>query len=163
MTASINNKLESSIFKTNLEKLGLQDPIDTVQDGLDSLSAALNASFVLYAIGVGASGLLILLSLVMLFKPSTILSLLAIATAGIGFLALMLASIVITIVQNKTVETINDKGKKVGLEAYKGGKYHSLTWTSVAVLFIAFIVLIVGWFKDRKQRKSAKAAEFPEK
>lgn len=65
----------------------------------------------------------------------------------------MIASIVVTIVQNKAAKGINKFTDKVGIEAYKGGKYLALTWTSVAFMGVAAAVCVGDFLRDRRSKK----------
>lgn len=74
----------------------------------------------------------------------------------------MIASIAVTIVQKKAAKTINKFSDKVGIEAYKGGKYLALTWTSVAFMGVAALLCFGVCIKDRKTGRSGPSG-YPKK
>ncbi|CAG8978570.1 hypothetical protein HYALB_00010534 [Hymenoscyphus albidus] len=156
LVGPIDQKLMASPLKTNLSRLNFPDDI---QEGLDALSTALNVTFVLYCIGIAAAGLVILLSLASFFSGNRLLTTINISLASISFLALLIASIAVTVVQKKATKTINKFSEKVGIEAYRGGKYLALTWTSVAVMGVAAAVCVLGCCTERRRR----SREFSEK
>lgn len=72
--------------------------------------------------------------------------------ASISFLALLIASIIITVVQIKAVDLINKYGNDIGVYAYKGGKYLALTWAAVALMFLAKMAWVVEFCVGRARR-----------
>jgi hypothetical protein len=153
--APINQELAQApdigLGKLDISKLGIADDL---QDGLNNLSTALNVTFVLYAIGIASAGLCILLSLLCIFLSLPLLALLDLFLAALSFLTLLLSSIIITVVGKKAAHLINKFGNKAGLHADRGGKYLALTWSSVAVMGVASIVLGGLWVLMRRERKS---------
>lgn len=67
---------------------------------------------------------------------------------SLSLLSLLVASAITTIVQTEAVGIINKYGNGIGVYAYKGGKYLILTWTAVAVMFLAGAVEIVAGRKN---------------
>lgn len=120
----------------------------------------MDASFVLYAIGIAAAGLAILTALVAFFlHGSQLISLGNWGLASIAFFALLIASVIVTVVQNKATGIINKHGNHIGVYAYKGGKYLILTWVSVAVMFLA----MTAWVMEFCVGRHKKGREYTEK
>jgi hypothetical protein len=144
---------ELSIGKYHLNLSDIDWPSD-IQDGLDALNAALDATFILYAIGIAAAGLAILASLVaLLLHGSRLVSFGNWGLATLSFLALLIASIIITVLQAKATNLINKYGNDIGVYAYKGGKYLTITWVSVAVMALAAISWVVEFWVGRKNKR----------
>jgi heme/copper-type cytochrome/quinol oxidase subunit 2 len=124
-----------------------------IQDGLNALNTALDATFVLYAIGIAAAGCAILASLVALFlHGSRLISFGNWGLATISFLALLIASIIVTVVQSKATKLINKYGNEIGAYAYKGNKYLVLTWVAVAVMFLAMLAWVAEFCVGKRNR-----------
>jgi hypothetical protein len=79
--------------------------------------------------------------------------------ATISFTALLVASIIITIVQSKATKLINKHGNDIGVYAYKGEKYLILTWVAVAAMFLAML----AWVGEFCVGKRNKGREYTEK
>ena len=138
---------------------------DQIQDGLDALNAAMDATFILYCIGIAAAGLAIIASAVAVFlHGSRMVSLGNWGLAAISFLALLISSIIVTIVQKKASDVINKYGNDVGVYAYKGGKYLTITWVSVAAMLVALTCWTIEFCIGRRNNKreyTEKAARHP--
>ncbi|TVY71176.1 hypothetical protein LSUE1_G009092, partial [Lachnellula suecica] len=153
----LNQQLEAGGLHINLTDLDFPDDIQT---GLNTLTTALNATFVLYCIGIAAAGLAILAALpAFLLSGSRLISFLNFGLASLSFTALLIASIIVTIIMNKATSLINKYGNEIGLYAYKGGKYLTLTWIAVAVMAIASLCWVGEFCVGRKNRRR----EFSEK
>jgi hypothetical protein len=133
---------------------------DEIQDGLNALDASMDATFILYCLGIATAGAAIIASLVAFFlHGSRLVSLGNWGLAIISFLSLTIASIVITIVQKKGADNINKYGNDIGLYAYKGQKYLIITWVSAATMFVA----VVAWTVEFCIGKRKNSREYTEK
>lgn len=150
ITSLLEKELEDG--PANIALSDIQWP-DAIQNGLDTLNTAFDASFILYCIGIGAAGLSILTSLLAIFLDGRIFSLANGALAALSFFCLLITSIIITIVQNKATGIINEHGNDIGLYAYKGQKFLILTWVSVAAMFVSLLVWMVLFCVGRKNKK----------
>lgn len=54
--------------------------------------------------------------------------------------------------QIKAVNLINKYGNEIGVFAYKGGKYLTLTWVAVAAMFLAACAWVVEFFIGKRNR-----------
>jgi hypothetical protein len=157
ITEQLEYELDLGPFDISLSDLNWPDEI---QDGLDALNAATNATFILYCLGIAAAGLAIIASLVAVFLHGS--RLVSIGNWGLAiasFLALLIASIIVTIIQMKASDIINEYGNAIGVYAYRGQKYLIITWVSVAAMFVA----VVAWTVEFCVGKRRNRKEFTEK
>ena len=153
----LNQELEIGPLHLNLSDI---DWPSDIQQGLNALNTALDATFVLYAIGIAAAGCAIIAALVALFlNGSRLVSFGNWGLATLSFLTFLVASIIVTIVQEKAAHVINKYGNEIGVYAYKGVKYLTLTWVSVAVMALAAIAWVVEFCIGRRN----KGREYTEK
>ncbi|KAI9651307.1 hypothetical protein NHQ30_001345 [Ciborinia camelliae] len=139
----ISKQLSIGPLHLNLDDINWPSAI---QDGLDTLSTALNATFVFYCIGITAAGLAFLTSLAALFATGRRFPLLSLGFASVCLLFLLIASTIVTVFQNKAAHIINKFGNHIGLHAYKGSKYHALTWAATVLIATAVVFDAVGIF-----------------
>jgi hypothetical protein len=119
--------IEEALNKTGVD-VTLKDlnwPED-IQNGIDTLNALMAAMFVLY---------------------------INFLIATLAFLAIGLASALVTAVMVKGTNIINDKGKDIGLAASWGGKFLALTWAATALMLIVLLAWIVEFCIGRRQSK----------
>ena len=153
----LNQELEIGPLHINLSDI---DWPSEIQSGLNDLNTAADVTFVLYAIGIAAAGCAIIASLVALFlNGSRLISFGNWGLATLSFMAFLIASIIVTIVQQKATHIINKYGNEIGVYAYKGMKYLTLTWVAVAVMFLAATAWVVEFCVGRRN----KGREYTEK
>lgn len=127
---------------------------DAIQDGINALNVAMDATFVLYAIGIAAAGVAILAALIAVFlHGSRLVSFGNWGLATVSFLAFLVASVIITILEGKFTHIINKYGNEIGVYAYRGVKYLILTWVATGVMFLASAVWVVECCIGRKNKK----------
>jgi hypothetical protein len=144
----LSKELQLGTLHLDLSAIGW--PSD-IQNGLDNMSTALNAIFVLYAVGTAATSLIILATVIKLVvRTSRVASLGNWSLLCLPFLSLLIASAIATIVQMKAVGVINKYGNGIGLYAYRGDKYLLLTWAAVVVMFMAAATEIIIGRNDIK-------------
>jgi len=131
-----------------------------IQEGLNKLNIALDATFVLYIIGIAASGLAILASLLaLLLASSRIISFGNWGIASIAATCLIIASVMVTIIQSEVTKLINKYGNQVGVYAYRGGKYLAITWVAAVVMLLAG----TWWVMELCMERRNKEREYTEK
>ena len=144
----LSNELELGPLHLNLTAL---DWPTAIQKGLNALNDAFDATFILYAIGIAASSLAILSALIAFFlSGSRLVSFLNWGLVSLSFLAFLAASIIITIVQNKANHVLNKYGNDIGVYAYRGVKYLTLTWVATAVMVLAAAAWVVEFCVGRR-------------
>lgn len=149
----LDKELTAGPVKLNLANIKWPD---SIQETLDDINQAILGVFVIYAIGAGFSGLAFLSSILALWKPDLRRVVLAnFVISSLGFLSLLIGSIVVTVAANKGVKDLNKAGEKVGLSATTGTKFYTLSWISTS--FMGIVALFwLGQFcavrRDRKRR-----------
>jgi hypothetical protein len=148
ISGQLSKELQLGHLHLDLSTIGWPS---SIQDGLNRLSTAINALFILYIVGTTAAGLAILSSLAALFpRSSRLASFSNWGLLSVSFLSLLIASVIVTIVEVKAVQLINKYGNDIGVYASKGGKYLILTWAAVVVLFLAGVVETIAGRNDKK-------------
>lgn len=166
---TIDSELKLGAFHINLTTINWPQ---SLTDGIDALNASLDATFVLYCIGIAACGLLIIFSIVMFFLPSKynitatnhhyhsrIIGILAGLLAIIAFLALGIASAIVTVFMVKVVNLVTQYGDEVGVYAYKGDKFLAITWAATGVMLLA----VIAWAAECCFRRRIRRREWAEK
>jgi len=151
ITSLISSELSLGPFNLSLDDINWPDDI---QNGLNSLNVAMDATFVLYAIGIAAAGCAIIAAFPAFFlHGSRLISFGNWGLASLSFFAFLIASIIITIIQKKATHDINKYGNEIGLYAYRGTKYLIITWVAAAVMFLASCAWVVEFCIGRKNRR----------
>jgi hypothetical protein len=131
-----------------------------IQDGINALNTAVDATFILYCLGIGLAGIAIIFSTVAFFlHGSRLVSFVNWAISFLAFLCLAIASIITTVLIVKMANEINQYGNDIGVFAYKGGKFLALTWSATAVMLLATLAWVAEMCVGRRQNKR----EFTEK
>ncbi|POS82137.1 hypothetical protein EPUL_005886, partial [Erysiphe pulchra] len=141
--------------------IGLKDVKwpDVLQKNFDMLSKALHAALAFYAIAITAIGISIITGLLVFFgSNSLLLSLTTWALMGLGFFSLFVSSIIVVIVNSKSVKLVEENGSKIGISAYKGHRYIALSWCSAFVMLLAVISFGAAIYLRRRsdERKTEK-------
>lgn len=134
--------LQEALNKTGVD-VTLQDlnwPED-IQKGIDALNALMGAVFVMYIIAIVLIFIALVTSLAAVFGSGRLSACVNVITALLAFLAIGLASALVTAVIVKAADVINQYGNDIGVEAYFGRKFLSLTWAATGVM----VGPIVGW------------------
>jgi hypothetical protein len=144
----------------------------SLTDGIDALNDALDATFIIYVIGIAACGLVIIFSVVMFFLPSKynitatnhhyhsrFISVLAGLLAIVAFLALAIASAIVTVIMVKIVNLVTQYGNNIGVYAYRGNKFLAVTWAATGVMLLT----VMAWAAECCFRRRMKRREWAEK
>ncbi|RKF56095.1 putative sur7 protein [Erysiphe neolycopersici] len=124
---------------------------DSLQKNFDMLSKALHAALAFYAISITATGLSIMTGLLVFFgNTSLLLSLTTWVLMGLSFFSLFVSSIIVVIVNSKSIKIVEENGSKIGIFAYKGHKYIALTWCSTFVMLLAVLSFGASIFFGRR-------------
>lgn len=151
ITQHIEEQLHVGKYNVSLEDINWPD---SIQKGINAMNVAMDATFVLYAIAIAAAGLAILTSLVAFFlHGSRLISFGNWGLAALSFVAFLIPSVLITIAQKKFTGVINKYGNDIGVFAYRGGKYLTITWVATAVMFLASIIWVIEFCIGRKNEK----------
>jgi hypothetical protein len=129
--------LEQALNRTGLG-ITLQDikwPQD-IQRGLDALRIVSITSFVLYCISIALIFLALVAALPAIFAQGRMAACLNLMVTTLAFLAIGIASALVTAVLVKGTDVINRYGKDIGVQATRGNKFLALTWVATALMFI---------------------------
>lgn len=140
-TAIIEEKLNESGISVTLDDLNWPDDI---QKGIDALHILQVTVFVLYCIAIALIALSLVAAVFSVFASGRLSACLNFLLCGCAFLAIGLASAIITAVIVKGSEIINKYGNDIGIEAHRGDKFLAITWAATAAMF----VVIVWWLGD---------------
>ena len=151
MTAILDHELKVGPVKLNLADL---DWPDSIQDAVNLLNNALLGLFIVYVLGAGFIGLSVLTSLVALWKPDLRrVALLNFPIAALGFLSVLIGSIMVTGAANKAVRGVNKVGDKVGISASRGDKFYTITWVATGFMAAVCLYWLVHFCLVRKERR----------
>lgn len=119
------------------------------------LNDALLALFVVYVLGMGFSGLSMLLNLGAFLLPGKAgLLLLNLVVGSLSALACTIGSIIVTVAGSKGVQQINDKGARVGISAERGTKFYVLSWVATGFMLSVAIFWLVQFLALRRGKKA---------
>ncbi|OAQ63135.1 SUR7 protein [Pochonia chlamydosporia 170] len=150
LTDILDKELKVGPAKLNLADINWPD---SIQDALDVLNDALLGLFIMYTLGVGFSGLSALGGVASFLKPDArMLNLVNMSIAVLGFLCVLIGSIIVTVATNKGVSKVNDVGEKAGLSASRGEKFYILSWIATGFMGIVTLFWLARFFMARRQR-----------
>ncbi|KAF2753226.1 hypothetical protein EJ05DRAFT_445273 [Pseudovirgaria hyperparasitica] len=146
-------------LEQNLNKTRLNITLDelhwpsAIDDAVSTLRGAYEAVFVLYCLAIGLIFFSLLGSLVGILALGRYTALGNVVLAGLAFLAVGLASAVVTAVIEIGGNAINKYGNDVSIEAKKGSKFLALTWVATALMFVSMGTWVVFWVLGRRHSK----------
>ena len=113
-----------------------------IEDGIRALRFVVKGAFVLYCIGIALCLLTLIASSFWTSHCSRGgrgMAALEIVLATLAFLALGIASAIMTAVAVKGTKEINKYGNDIGISATWGAKFQALTWAATALMLVAMI------------------------
>jgi hypothetical protein len=153
--------VEDALNKTTGTKITLQDlkwPED-IQDGIHALNALMAAMFVLYIIAICLIFVALLAALFAVITSGRLSACLNFMLATLAFVAIGLASALVTAVMVKATNLINKYGNDVGVEAHRGGKFLALTWAATALMLIVLVAWVAEFCIGRRQKRTTSYAK----
>lgn len=131
-----------------------------VQDQLDKVTDVLFALFVLYAMSMGLTGLSMLGGLLAAAcqpnpRPLVVANL---GSASLGTLALAVASVVVSVVATRGVDTVNAKAGVMGVQAEPGWELLVLSWVAAAVALVVTLFWALRLVLQKRRAASEAAA-----
>lgn len=161
LTKILDHELKVGSLKLNLADIGWPD---TIQDKLDILNDALLGLFIVYALGVGFTGLSVISSFAAFFAPGRRRIIFTnFFLALFGFHCMFIGAIIVTVASSKGVDRLNKEGEKVGLSASRGTKFYILSWIATGFMLIVAAFWIGQFCTVRRQKKKDKKSEMVEK
>jgi hypothetical protein len=149
--------VEDALNKTTGTKVTLDDlnwPKD-IQDGIKALNALMAAMFVLYVIAICLIFCALLAAVSAVLASGRLSACMNFLVSTLAFIAIGLASALVTAVMVKATKIINDKGNPIGIEAKKGSKFLALTWAATALMFIVLVAWVVEFCVGRRSKNRA--------
>jgi hypothetical protein len=123
-----------------------------IQDNMNNLRVAAKATFVLYCIGIGLALVALFTSLIGCFSSGRVTAFINILVSILAFLAIGIASGIVTAVMVKGTDTINKYGKDIGVDAKRGNKYLALTWAATGAMFLATMIWTLECLAGSRRR-----------
>ncbi|KAI1426855.1 actin cortical patch SUR7/pH-response regulator pali [Xylaria sp. FL1777] len=131
----LDHEIKAGPLNLNVNQIPIPD---SIQNAIDTVNDALLALLVFYALASGLSGLQFLVSVAVLVlfrkKVHMLIVWANIAISGLGAFFLLIGSAIITYVNNKGIQEINDAGKDVGISGIRGSKLITLSWVSFGLM-----------------------------
>lgn len=144
--------IEDALNKTTGMKITLQDlkwP-EKIDDGIRALNAVMAAMFVLYVIAICLIFLALVAALIAVLTSGRLSACLNFLVATLAFLAIGIASGLVTAVMVKGASVINEYGNNVGVVANRGSKFLALTWAATGLMLVALLAWIVEFCAGRR-------------
>ncbi|KAI9886517.1 MAG: hypothetical protein M1823_001698 [Watsoniomyces obsoletus] len=126
-----------------------------IDQGINALRTAFRAMFIAYVVGIVATGLTMLASLAGIFDNRRLTAAINAILALLSFLALGIASGIVTAATVKATEIINDKGRDIGIAATRGNKFLGMTWAATATMLLATILWMTQCCVRRRKSPAA--------
>jgi hypothetical protein len=144
--------IEEALNKTTGTEVSLQDlnwPED-IQTGIRTLNALMAAMFVLYVISICLIFVAMVAAIFAVLASGRLSACVNFLIATLAFLAIAIASALVTAVMVKATDIINQYGKDIGLKANWGSKFLGLTWAATALMLVALLAWIVEFCIGRR-------------
>lgn len=150
---NLQQELDESGVDVDLADLDWPEEID---DGLRALRMASMAMFVLYCIAIALIFIALITAIAGLFMNGRISALLNVVVDLLAFLAIGIASAIVTAIAVKAAHLINRYGNDVGVSATMGRKFMALTWVATACMFVASLVWCFECVTGRRHDRANK-------
>ncbi|KAI4138343.1 MAG: hypothetical protein L6R39_006835 [Caloplaca ligustica] len=147
-TSAIQKELKPGINLTDLHWPS------AIKDAVHAVEIASKIMFVLYCIGVAATGLALLGAFLGVLSGGRIAALFNNALSLLAMLALGIASAIVSAIMSKIVNEVNKHGTDVGVTANKGKTFLGMTWAATGLMFVAAIAWIYEFVTFRRQQTS---------
>ena len=106
---------------------------EEIDDAMNALKMAFNATFVLYCIAIGLIFLGLIGAVFGIFSTGRMGAVVNGLIEFLAFLSIMIASALVTTIAVKATHAINKYGDVVSIQATKGNRFLALTWVSHSV------------------------------
>ncbi|KAF2035953.1 hypothetical protein EK21DRAFT_53448 [Setomelanomma holmii] len=132
---------------------------DKIETGIKALNALMAAMFVLYIIAICLIFVALLAAIAAILLSGRLSACINFLIASLAFLAIGLASALVTAVVVKAASLINQYKNDVGLEAKYGGKFLALTWATTGLMLVVLVAWVVEVCVGRRHKKTATYAK----
>lgn len=177
VTGMLNHSLGVGPYQLDLADIGLtRDAAAAVEDALDLLGTCIKTIFVMYMFASAFIGLSMTLSVCAVFalksnevqegqwaptlarRTKKIFFHGTASATAIGWTFLLIGNVVTTWGGRKVVDAVRQHGARLGLEAFRGGRFLAMTWGAFAVFcFVLLYWAMEEWADFRRGRKYAPA------
>ncbi|GAB7365157.1 hypothetical protein MBLNU230_g6244t1 [Neophaeotheca triangularis] len=148
---TLQRQLDASGLGVDLDDLRWPAEID---EGLGALRVAQKAGFVLYCVAAAFIGLAAVTSGVGVFwGEGRVGAGINVVVGVLAFVAVGVASGVVTAVAVKAAELVNFYGNDVGVRAERGGEFLAVTWAATALMLLSLVVWCFECVKGRRRQK----------
>jgi small-conductance mechanosensitive channel len=155
-TRIIEDRLNKSGLSVTLKDLKWPDDIQT---GITALNALMAAMFVLYVVAICLIFVTLLAALASILLSGRLSACLNVVLATLAFLAIGLASALVTAVVVKAARIINEHGEPIGVVASWGGKFLGLTWAATGLMFVVVLAWVVEVCVGRRKKSKGSYAK----
>ena len=153
-TAIIQEALNKTGVDVTLADLNWPEDIER---GIKTLNALMGAMFVLYCIAIALIFVAFLAAAAAILLSGRLSACVNFLVSILAFLAIGLASALVTAVMVKATNIINDKGSEIGLEANRGNKFLALTWAATGLMFVVVLSWVAEFCIGRRHNKTVYA------
>lgn len=146
--------VEDALNKTTGTEVTLDDlnwPSD-IQNGIRALNTLMAAMFVLYVIAICLIFIALVAALFAVITSGRLSACLNFLIATLAFVAIGVASGLVTAVMVKATDVINQYGNDVGIEANRGNKFLALTWAATGLMLVVLLAWIVEFCIGRRRK-----------
>ncbi|OTB15630.1 hypothetical protein K445DRAFT_111325 [Daldinia sp. EC12] len=152
LTDILQQELNSGPLNINAADIPIPD---SIQQTIDYVNKFLLATFILYVLGVGFSGLsfmsciiLLTLRLKAIGRVAILINMLLTLLAA---LSLAVGAAIATAISKKGASEINEQGGEIGISANEGTQFMIISWVAFAVMLVAFAFWTVSCCTPRRQ------------
>jgi hypothetical protein len=139
-TAALNDSLARSGLGVTLGELNWPEDID---NGIEALRILQRVVFVLYCISLGLMFMALITAIWMLIASGRVAAVVTALFASLAFLAVGIASGIVTAFVVKGANVINEYGRDIGVEAHRGNKFLALTWAATGLMLVATVLSFI--------------------
>jgi hypothetical protein len=150
-TAIIQAALNNSTLGQKVTLKDLKWPED-IDNGIKALNALMVAMFVLYVISICLIFVTLLAALFAIVSAGRLSACVNFMLATLAFLAIGLASALVTAVMVKATGLVNEHGNGIGVEARYGRKFLALTWVATGLMLVVVVSWVVEFCLGRRQK-----------
>ncbi|KAI1656690.1 actin cortical patch SUR7/pH-response regulator pali [Daldinia decipiens] len=136
---------------------------DSIQQTLDYVNKFLLATFILYVLGAGFSGLSFISCIIVLTLRREAIGrgaiLVNMVLSALAALSLAVGAAIATAISKRGASEINDRGGAYGISAVEGTKFMIVSWVAFAVMFVTLAFWAVSCCTPRRKSGSSTASK----
>ncbi|KAL8946399.1 MAG: hypothetical protein Q9222_007202 [Ikaeria aurantiellina] len=125
-----------------------------IKDAVHAVEIASKVMFVLYCVGVAATGLALVGAFLGVVSGGRITALINNMFASLALLTLGIASAIVSVIMSKVVHEVNKHGTDVGVTATTGKTFLGMTWAATVLMLVAAVAWIYEFVAHRRQQTS---------